>query len=157
MRWWDVEAVQALDAELFGATAWTPAAFWSELAAGPTRWYVVAESIGRDGAPALAGYAGLLVPGPEADVQTIAVAPSAQGRGVGTTLLRALTARAARSGARSLLLEVRADNTAAIALYEREGFERISVRSRYYQPGDVDAWIMRRRPLPAPGTGAADD
>jgi ribosomal-protein-alanine N-acetyltransferase len=149
MRWWDVEAVQALDADLFGPTAWTPAAFWSELAAGPTRWYVVAEDDGG----ALAGYAGLLVPGPEADVQTIAVAPSAQGRGVGTRLLRALTERAARSGARSLLLEVRADNAPAVALYQREGFERISVRRRYYQPGDVDAWIMRRRPLPAPGEG----
>jgi [ribosomal protein S18]-alanine N-acetyltransferase len=161
MRWWDVEAVQALDAELFGPTAWTPAAFWSELAAGPTRWYVVAESIAPDEqigtAGALAGYAGLLVPGPEADVQTIAVAPSAQGRGVGTCLLRALTERAARSGARSLLLEVRADNVAAIALYEREGFERISVRRRYYQPGDVDAWVMRRRPLPAPAGDQNDD
>ena len=157
MRWWDVEAVQALDAQLFGPAAWTPAMFWSELAAGPTRWYVVAESIGPDGAGGLAGYAGLLVPGPEADVQTIAVAPSAQGRGVGTRLLRALTERAVRSGARSLLLEVRADNARAIALYEREGFERISVRRRYYQPGDVDAWIMRRRPLPAPGVGQNDD
>jgi ribosomal-protein-alanine N-acetyltransferase len=153
MRWWDVAAVQALDVELFGATAWTAAAFWSELAAGPTRWYVVAESTGPDDTPVVAGYAGLLVPGPEADVQTIAVAPSAQGRGVGTRLLRALTARAARSGARSLLLEVRADNAAALALYEREGFERISVRHRYYQPGDIDAWIMRRRSLPAPGDG----
>jgi ribosomal-protein-alanine N-acetyltransferase len=144
MRWWDVETVQALDADLFGPTAWTPAAFWSELAAGPTRWYVVAEDDGG----ALAGYAGLLVPGPEADVQTIAVAPSAQGRGVGTRLLRALTERAARSGARSLLLEVRADNAPAVALYQREGFERISVRRRYYQPGDVDALVMRLRPIP---------
>ena len=161
MRWWDVEAVHALDAELFGPTAWTPAAFWSELAAGPTRWYVVAESAGPDQqigtAAALAGYAGLLVPGPEADVQTIAVAPSARGRGVGTRLLRALTERAGRSGARSLLLEVRADNAPAIALYEREGFERISVRRRYYQPGDVDAWIMRRRPLPAGDEGHAEN
>jgi ribosomal-protein-alanine N-acetyltransferase len=150
LRWWDVEAVQALDAELFGPTAWTAATFWSELAAGPTRWYVVAE----DDAGGLAGYAGLLVPGPEADVQTIAVAPAAQGRGVGALLLRALTERAAGSGASSLLLEVRADNAPAIALYAREGFEKISVRRRYYQPGDVDAWIMRRRPLPAPdGSG----
>ena len=157
MRWWDVEAVQALDAELFGPTAWTPAAFWSELAAGPTRWYVVAESVAGCAGAALAGYAGLLVPGPEADVQTIAVAPSAHARGVGTRLLRALTEHAVRSGARSLLLEVRADNAPAIALYEREGFERISVRRRYYQPGDVDAWIMRRRPLPAPGEGGNVD
>jgi [ribosomal protein S18]-alanine N-acetyltransferase len=143
MRWWDVEAVQALDAELFGVTAWSAAMFWSELAAGESRWYVVAET--AEGA--LAGYAGLLVGGSEADVQTLGVAPAQQGRGVGTLLLRALTAEAVRRGATSLLLEVRADNATAIGLYTREGFERISVRRRYYQPGDVDAWIMRRRPL----------
>ena len=27
------------------------------------------------------------------------------------------------------------------------GFERIAVRRRYYQPEDVDAWVMRLRPL----------
>ena len=86
----------------------------------------------------------------DADVQTIGVAPRAQGRGVGTRLLRALTDRAARGGAASLLLEVRADNAPAIALYTREGFERVAVRRRYYQPGDVDALVMRLRPLPAP-------
>jgi ribosomal-protein-alanine N-acetyltransferase len=146
MRWWDVEAVQALDAALFGPTAWTAGMFWSELAGGATRWYVVAE--GLDGQPA--GYAGLLAGGTEADVQTIAVAPAARGRGLGTLLLRALVDEAARRGARSLLLEVREDNAAAITLYTREGFERISIRRRYYQPGDVDAWVMRLRPLPRP-------
>jgi len=144
MRWWDVEPVQALDAELFGPTAWTPAVFWSELAAGDSRWYTVAET--ADGS--LAGYAGLLVSGSEADVQTIGVRPSSQGHGLGTLMLRALTAEAVHRGATSLLLEVRADNEPAIRLYTREGFERISLRRRYYQPGDVDAWIMRRRPLP---------
>jgi [ribosomal protein S18]-alanine N-acetyltransferase len=144
MRWWDVEPVQALDAELFGPTAWTPATFWSELAAGDSRWYTVAET--ADGA--LAGYAGLLVAGSEADVQTLGVHPAVQRRGVGTALLRALTAEAVRRGATSLMLEVRADNEPAIRLYSREGFERISLRRGYYQPGDVDAWIMRRRPLP---------
>ncbi|HVN10447.1 MAG TPA: ribosomal protein S18-alanine N-acetyltransferase [Kineosporiaceae bacterium] len=153
MRWWDVDAVHGLDAELFGPTAWTAAMFWSELA-GPNRWYVVAER--EDGA--LAGYAGLMVGGSEADVQTIGVAPAAQGRGVGTLLLRALVGEAARRGAASLLLEVRADNVPAIALYGREGFARIAVRRRYYQPGGVDAWVMRRRPLRAPaGTGARGD
>jgi ribosomal-protein-alanine N-acetyltransferase len=152
MRWWDVEAVQGLDAELFGPTAWTAAMFWSELAAGPTRWYVVAEGEGD----ALAGYAGLLVSGSEADVQTIGVAPAAQGQGVGTLLVRSLTAQAVGRGATSLLLEVRADNAPAIALYTRQGFERIAVRRRYYQPGDVDAWVMRRRPLPASSSSGGE-
>jgi [ribosomal protein S18]-alanine N-acetyltransferase len=144
MRWWDIEPVQALDAQIFGSTSWSPQTFWSELAAGESRWYVVAET--PDGA--LAGYGGLLVNGSEADVQTIGVAPALQGRGIGTVLLRALTAEAVRRGATSLLLEVRADNEPAIHLYNREGFERIALRRRYYQPGDIDAWVMRRRPLP---------
>jgi ribosomal-protein-alanine N-acetyltransferase len=143
MRWWDVERVVALERELFGATAWTAEAFWSELAHPDNRAYLVAE--GADGG--LLGYAGLMTSGAEADVQTLAVAPSAQGRGLGGTLLEALVERAAKDGATSMLLEVRADNAPAIALYERHGFDRIAVRRRYYQPGDVDAWVLRLRPL----------
>jgi [ribosomal protein S18]-alanine N-acetyltransferase len=144
MRWWDVEdGVLALERELFGSSAWTPETFWAELAHPRTRWYVVAQEGER-----LVGYAGLMVPGPEADVQTVAVSPSVQGRGVGGMLLDALIRQARDRGATTLLLEVRADNPAAIALYRGRGFERIAIRRRYYQPEDVDAWVMRLRPLP---------
>jgi ribosomal-protein-alanine N-acetyltransferase len=145
LRWWDVPAVHALEVRLFDPDQWSPEVFWSELAAD--RWYVVAEDGGE-----VVGYAGLATSGREADVQTVAVSPDAQGRGLGRMLLDALVARAARDGATTLLLEVRADNAAAIRLYERTGFERIAVRRRYYQPGDVDAHVMRLRPLPAPAT-----
>ncbi len=147
LRWWDLERVVPLERELFGATAWSAETFWSELALPESRWYVVAED--PDGE--VLAYAGLMVVGTEADVQTIAVAPAAQGRRVGTALLRALVEEAVRRGATGLVLEVRADNEPAIALYRREGFERIAVRRRYYEPEGVDAWIMRRRPLPAAG------
>jgi ribosomal-protein-alanine N-acetyltransferase len=147
MRWWDIEALLPLEQELFGDTAWTAEMFWSELAHPETRWYVVAE----DASQAL-GYAGLLAPGLEADVQTVAVAPSAQGRGVGRMLLDALVDQAVEREATSLLLEVRADNQRAIDLYHRRGFERIAIRHRYYQPGDIDAWIMRLRPLSGKST-----
>ena len=140
LRWWDVEALLPLEQELFGATAWTPEAFWSELA-HPSRWYVVAD----DGAGGVLGYAGLMVTGPDADVQTVAVAPAAQGRGLGAELLAALLHEAASREARAVLLEVRADNPRAVALYRRFGFERLAVRRRYYQPGDVDALVMRHR------------
>ena len=142
MRWWDVEEVVALERELFGGTAWTAEAFWSELAS-PGRWYVVADD-GRGG-PVL-GYAGLATAGGEdADVQTVAVAPAAQGRGLGGALVDALVDRARRAGAVAVLLEVRADNAPAQRLYAARGFTRIGVRRRYYQPGDVDALVMRLR------------
>jgi ribosomal-protein-alanine N-acetyltransferase len=143
MRWWDVERLLPVERALFEATAWSPEAFWSELAHPESRCYLIAEDAG-----ALLGYAGLVVVGAEADVQTVAVAAQAQGRGLGALLLDALVDEAVRRGATSLMLEVRADNRAAIGLYGRHGFEQIAVRRRYYQPGDVDALIMRLRPLP---------
>jgi [ribosomal protein S18]-alanine N-acetyltransferase len=146
MRWWDIAEIVPMERTLFGPTAWSAELFWAELAHPRLRQYLVVE----DGHGALLGYAGVQVGGPEADVQTIAVSPVAQGRGVGGILLRELIARAARAGATGLLLEVRADNGPAIALYTRHGFTRISIRRRYYQPGDVDAWVMRLRPLPRP-------
>jgi ribosomal-protein-alanine N-acetyltransferase len=42
------------------------------------------------------------------------------------------------------MLEVRDDNGPARSLYEHAGFEVLTTRRRYYQPGDVDAHIMRR-------------
>ncbi len=58
-------------------------------------------------------------------------------------LLAELVRRATAHGVEAVLLEVRADNDAARRLYDRAGFEVISVRRRYYQPGDVDALVMR--------------
>lgn len=150
MRWWDVEALMPLERELFGPTAWTPESYWSELAQ-PDRWFVVADDGGG-----LSGYAGVVLGGAEAEVATIAVARTAQGRGLGRTLLDALVDRAARAGATSVLLEVRADNPAAIRLYAQTGFERIAVRRNYYQPPGVDAVVMRLRPLPARTLTPAD-
>lgn len=140
VEWTDLEALAALEGELFPHDAWTIESWWSELAERPRRDYVVA----LDEADGILGYAGLDLSGDVADVMTIATAPAAQGRGIGRLLLEELVARAASHGADAVLLEVRADNTRAIDLYERNGFELLSTRRRYYQPGDVDALVMRR-------------
>ena len=140
MRWWHIDAVHRIEREVFDADPWTVEQFWGELAQ-PTRRYVVACD--EDD---VIGYAGLFVLPPDADVQTIAVAASGQGRGVGAQLLDSLVAQAAQEGCDQLMLEVRSDNEAAISLYQRHGFEQISVRRDYYAPG-VDARIMRLRPI----------
>ena len=140
MRWWDIPAVTALEQALFPTDAWSEEQFWSELALD-TRVYLTAE---RDGH--VIGYAGAFVLAPDSDLQTIAVAPSVQGAGTGRRLLAELTAMVIDRGAESMMLEVRADNSPAIGMYERMGFERISTRSRYYADG-TDAQIWRRRPL----------
>jgi len=139
MRWWDVAAAADLDAEVFGPTAWSAETFWSELAHPENRCYTTACTSGD----LVVGYAGVMVNGAEADVQTLAVAPSAQGAGLGRRLLEVLLGQAAERGARRLMLEVRADNEAAVGLYRRLGFEQLAVRRGYYAPG-VDALIMRK-------------
>ncbi|RJK93488.1 ribosomal protein S18-alanine N-acetyltransferase [Vallicoccus soli] len=139
LRWWDVERVLPLERLLFPDDPWSAELFWSELGQGATRHYVLAERAGE-----VVGYAGLAAPAGDGDVQTLAVAPAAQGRGVGGLLLRELLREAGARGCAAVLLEVRADNRPALALYARHGFERVGVRRGYYA-GGVDAVVMRRR------------
>jgi ribosomal-protein-alanine N-acetyltransferase len=138
MTWRDIPALSALEPELFEDDAWTDRTWWAELAGRPRRSYVVGERSGT-----LVGYAGVDCRGEVADVMTIAVAPGAQGQGLGTVLMHWLIAEARRAGAEHLMLEVRADNAVAQRLYSNAGFANLSVRRKYYQPGDVDALIMR--------------
>ena len=140
MRWWDIPAVHAIETSIFMTDPWSVEQFWSELSQ-PTRRYFVAQIDG-----AIVGYAGSFVLTPEADVQTMGVAADQRGRGIGALLLTTLIEQAIQAQATQLILEVRSDNGAAIAMYQRFGFERISSRPNYYAP-DVDALIMRLRPL----------
>ncbi len=140
MRWWDVDAVHRIETEVF-VDPWSVELFWSELAQVPeARHYLVADLDAT-----IVGYAGLAAIGYQADVQTLAVAAGHQGHGLGARLLVALLAEARRRDAGEVLLEVRAENKAAQALYARAGFERIGVRRGYYRPGGTDALVLRLR------------
>ncbi len=139
VHWTDIEQLAQLERELFADDAWSQQTWWAELAGRPRRDYV-AEVEGAE----VLGYAGLDHGGDVADVMTIAVAPSARGRGLGRRLLDELETRARAGRAASVMLEVRADNAAAIGLYDRAGYTVVSTRRRYYQPGDVDALVMRK-------------
>jgi len=84
----------------------------------------------------------------EAEVLTIAVDPDRRRQGAGRALLDSVIAQARISGARSLFLEVGADNPAARALYRQAGFETVGSRTGYYRRGagpSVDALVMRLR------------
>lgn len=141
----DVPRVVELERELFGPSAWSEAMVREELEA-PGRWYVAVDEE-QDGPsllpPRLMAYAGLWFDGDVAQVMTIGVAPAAWRRGLGSALLGALVEQARTLGAGAVLLEVRVDNEAALALYERFGFTVLGRRRRYYQPEDVDAFTMR--------------
>lgn len=137
MRWWDVASVAELERRLFTDDAWSVEQFWQELAQD-TRSYVVAVDDGT-----VIGYAGCFVLPPDSDLQTIAVGPGQQGKGVARAMLSTLVDAAVAARCTHMILEVRADNIRAIDLYERTGFRAISTRPRYY-PDGTDALIMRK-------------
>lgn len=149
----DLPAIMALETSTFGSDAWSAEAMRSELEGAHTH-YLVALSEGSD---AVVAYAGLLAPASaqQADIQTIAVAPTVRRGGLGRTLMLRLMAEAFSRGAREMFLEVRADNPGAQSLYEQLGFEQIAVRPRYYQPDGVDALVMRA-PLREPRTSLVE-
>lgn len=138
-RWWHIEQVLPIERQLFQPEPWTAHHFWSELGQVGTRHYVVALSEDE-----VIGYAGLCDYPDEAFVQTMAVAPSYQGKGVGDALLLDLLAEARRRGQAKVLLEVRADNPAAQGLYAKHGFRQEGLRRGYY-PGGIDALVLGLR------------
>jgi [ribosomal protein S18]-alanine N-acetyltransferase len=136
----DLDSVLALELALFGAEAWSRQMLAGELTQQPaTRYYVVADDDGM-----IVGYAGLMAAGAQADVLTIAVATTRWGQGIGSELIAALLAEAARRRCTEIFLEVRADNARAQRLYQRWGFTEIGIRRGYYQPSGADAIVMRR-------------
>ncbi len=135
----DLPGILALEHALFGEEAWSAQMLEGELAQQPaSRHYLVAQE-----GEGIAGYAGLLSAGTQADVLTLAVAADHWGRGIGSALLAALLAEAARRGCTEVFLEVRADNARAQALYLRHDFTQIGIRKGYYQPSGADALVMR--------------
>ncbi|WP_406465373.1 ribosomal protein S18-alanine N-acetyltransferase [Streptomyces sp. NBC_01622] len=149
MRWWDIDPVLELEKDLFPEDAWSRGMFWSELAhargAEATRRYLVAEVTGEqyEGGVRVIGYAGVATTGDQADIQTIAVARDHWGTGLGATLLTELLSAASEFECAEVMLECRVDNVRAQKLYERFGFAPIGFRRGYYQPGNVDALVMR--------------
>ena len=90
------------------------------------------------------------VAGEEAEILTLAVAPQKRGQGLGRALLQAALAKAQELGARTVFLEVGADNPGALALYAGLGFAKVGMRKGYYASGSggTDALVLRL-PLPA--------
>jgi ribosomal-protein-alanine N-acetyltransferase len=80
---------------------------------------------------------------PQAELETIAVAPKMQRLGVGERLFQVLAAEVKAAGVGELLLEVRASNRPALAFYRALGFVKTGLRPGYYADPIEDAVLMR--------------
>ncbi|MCA3243921.1 MAG: GNAT family N-acetyltransferase [Alphaproteobacteria bacterium] len=85
---------------------------------------------------------GLAVAGVPADILTLYVPTALRRQGRAYALLAAFLAQAQAVGASGLTLEVRADNAAALALYQAQGLTLRHRRVGYY--GGVDALVLGR-------------
>ena len=126
----------ALEQVCFPADPWSEELFRDALE-NPRVCILLAE--GEDGAAL--GYAVLSTVLDEGNLDNIAVAPDARRQGVADALLRALTGFG-RERLSVLMLEVRASNIPAIALYEKHGFAAVGRRKNYYDAPKEDA-ILR--------------
>lgn len=80
----------------------------------------------------------------ETHVMNLAVHPEVRRRGLGRFLLGIALARGSRAGASRALLEVRAGNAAARALYTECGFVLLGLRKQYYTLPPDDALVLVR-------------
>ena len=132
-----VPAVAALERLCF-PDPWNEAAVGSELVNPLSLWLVALDG------ETLIGYAGSQTVLDETDMMNLAVSPDYRRRGVAKALVAALSRALYERGSRSLALEVRASNEAAIALYAALGFRQVGRRPNYYFHPREDALILRK-------------
>lgn len=78
----------------------------------------------------------------EAEIITIGVRPAARGGGIATAMLTLMEHETKKSGAKTIFLEVSAENAPAIALYKKCGFIENGRRPKYYD--GIDAVLMKK-------------
>lgn len=76
------------------------------------------------------------------DILSLIVDPEYRNKKIATNLIDYLISELDEN-LKLITLEVRANNTAAIHLYDKFGFEVVNVRKKYYANGD-DAYLMAR-------------
>ncbi len=91
------------------------------------------------------GFGGMQVLLGEAHIMNIAVAKDYRRKGSAQKILTLMKYEALKRSAEAMFLEVRVSNEPAKALYEKNGFERIALRKKYYSDTGEDAIVMMLR------------
>jgi ribosomal-protein-alanine N-acetyltransferase len=140
----DLDRVMEIALSLKNAPQWPRSAYLAALEpeAAPPRIALVVEG---PTAGMVAGFAVASLLPPEAELEMIAVAPTAQRRGLARQIFLSLAAELRTAEVFGIMLEVRASNRPALELYRQLGFEETGHRPRYYHDPVEDAILMRLR------------
>jgi ribosomal-protein-alanine N-acetyltransferase len=82
--------------------------------------------------------------GDEAEILNTAVDPAHRGKGIGTLLLTTAISAARAHTVKTIFLEVRESNSAAIAFYAKHGFAKTAQRREYYGGPTENAVVMKK-------------
>ncbi|SFK52116.1 GNAT family N-acetyltransferase [Methylocapsa palsarum] len=127
----DLDAIEAIENKVFDG---------DRLSRRSLRYFLTAKTailLALDSGGRIAGYSliGFRKNSFRGRLYSIALDPSAHGRGLGRQLLHSSERAAKARGAMTMRLEVRTDNSRAIRLYEQSGYCRFAIIDDYYEDG----------------------
>jgi ribosomal-protein-alanine N-acetyltransferase len=164
MRLEDIAQVVKIDEASF-PNSWSPRTYQFEISNRDTSQMIVLEMVDHASYPpgswrgtlrrllnpqipnVIIGYGGCWLIAGEAHISTIAVHPNFRGQGLGELLLAGMLQRGIYLGGEYSVLEVRASNDTAQALYRKYEYKVVGRRKAYYRDNSEDALLMEIRPL----------
>lgn len=133
----DIEPVAQIEAKTI-RPPWSKESFHAELNKKGAHFWVVTDD---ETDTQVMAYAVFSFPSEQAHLQTFAVDPKLQRRGLATYLLRQMINFVIRHQGESIVLEVRKGNLPALKLYQSLGFIVIHSIKNFYPDGE-DAYSM---------------
>ncbi len=137
----DLDRVLAIAENLPQAPHWPKPAYVNAIKPESTPRRVALVVVGPQ-TDSILGFAVASLLPPQAELESIAVAPESQRLSLGKSLFQALAAELKSAGVGELQLEVRASNQPALAFYHSLGFARTGLRPGYYADPIEDAALM---------------
>ncbi|WP_296190547.1 MULTISPECIES: ribosomal protein S18-alanine N-acetyltransferase [unclassified Psychrobacter] len=142
-----IQAVANIEALVQPHDAWTEQTLAEILPQDSMHMLIVYKQEDKADNNKVIGYCLYQVIFEQAEILRIGTHPDYQRQGIASQLFATLNNELINNKVESLLLEVRADNAPAIALYEQQAFAVIHIRKNYYQlphQPAIDALIMQR-------------
>ena len=142
-----IQAVANIELLVQPHDAWTEQTLFEMLVQHSMHMLIVYKQEDKDDNNKVIGYCLYQVVFEQAEILRIGTYPKYQRQGIASQIFAQLNQELISNQVESLLLEVRADNAPAIALYEQQRFAVIHTRKDYYQVPHqpaIDALIMQR-------------
>jgi len=138
----DIPRILEIENEAF-SPPWTHGSLLGEIYRDDSFFAVVDDSEHRvPNSGFISGFVILRRMGDDGELLQIAVEKSARRSGIAGMLLETALLHARENGLKSVFLEVRRGNDAAVSLYKKHGFKTVRRRKGYYSDPVEDAFVM---------------